>query len=176
MVSQKNTGINVCVNISQLNYFMYIDVIIIYYIYILYKVVAKNPNSIDYKSITVIFFLPFIQKPGQTFNWDEEIQNQILSSFYYGYILTQVPGGWFADRFGGKWIFGLGVLCTSVLTLLTPLAASAGVGWFMALRVLEGLGEVWQNKWKIYQASKNKLFWYIDGCIFFYVQHACFSH
>ncbi len=94
----------------------------------------------------MIFFLPFIQKPGQTFHWDEEIQNQILSSFFYGYILTQVPGGWFADRFGGKWIFGLGVLCTSVLTLLTPLAASAGVGWFMALRLFEGIGEVWQNK------------------------------
>ena len=47
-----------------------------------------------------------------------------------------------AGRYGGKWLFGLGVLCTTILTLLTPLAAKAGVGWLMAVRVMEGIGEV----------------------------------
>ncbi|XP_072029827.1 sialin-like [Amphiura filiformis] len=76
-----------------------------------------------------------------TYSWDEDTQNQILGAFYYGYILTQIPGGWLAGRFGGKWIFGLGILSTSILTLLTPLAAGAGVGWFITLRILEGIGE-----------------------------------
>ena len=47
-----------------------------------------------------------------------------------------------ATRIGAKHLFGLGVLCTSVLTLFTPLAARHSVSALVALRVLEGLGEV----------------------------------
>jgi len=75
------------------------------------------------------------------FNWDEKEQGLILGAFFYGYVLTQVPGGRMAEVWGGKWLYGIGVLVTAVLTLLTPLAANAGVGVFTALRVLEGLGE-----------------------------------
>ena len=28
--------------------------------------------------------------------------------FFYGYVLTQVPGGRLAELFGGKWLFGIG--------------------------------------------------------------------
>jgi hypothetical protein len=41
-------------------------------------------------------------------------------------------------------MFGFGVLCTAVLTLVTPLAAKAGLGYFIALRVVEGIGEVYK--------------------------------
>merc|ERR1739844_887618 len=75
------------------------------------------------------------------FDWDSKEQGLILGSFFYGYVLTQIPGGFLAEKYGGKWFYGIGTLCTAILTLLTPLAASGGVGWFMALRVLEGLGE-----------------------------------
>ena len=66
----------------------------------------------------------------------------ILGSFFYGYILTQLPGGWLGARFGAKNLFGFGVLTTSVLTMLTPLAARHSVGTLIAVRILEGLGEV----------------------------------
>ena len=69
------------------------------------------------------------------------MQGLILGSFFYGYVTTQIPGGFLAEKYGGKWIYGLGTLCTAILTLLTPLAAEAGAGTFIALRVLEGLGE-----------------------------------
>ena len=42
------------------------------------------------------------------------------------YVCTQLPGGMAAERYGGKLIFGLGVLVTSVFTILTPLAARGG--------------------------------------------------
>ena len=45
-------------------------------------------------------------------------------------------------RFGAKMFFGGGVLCTSILTLLTPLAARTSYKLLIALRVLEGFGEV----------------------------------
>ncbi len=39
------------------------------------------------------------------FTWDSSTQGIILGSFFYGYILTQIPGGWLATKFGGKRIF-----------------------------------------------------------------------
>jgi len=45
-----------------------------------------------------------------------------------------------ADRFGGKWPFGVSVLGSSVISLLTPAAARLHFGVFVLLRVLSGLG------------------------------------
>ncbi|KAK3802944.1 hypothetical protein RRG08_051700 [Elysia crispata] len=75
------------------------------------------------------------------FHWDEATQGNILGAFFYGYMVSQIPGGWLATRYGGKRVFGLGVLCTSVLTLLTPLAARTSLYLLIALRVVEGIGE-----------------------------------
>ena len=66
----------------------------------------------------------------------------ILSSFFYGYIITQLPGGFLALKFGGKNLFGLGILSTTLFTLLTPLCARAGIVFLVALRILIGLCEV----------------------------------
>jgi len=55
--------------------------------------------------------------------------------------VLQVIGGWLAERIGGKIFFGGGVLVTSMLTLLTPMAARFSVYMLIALRVLEGIGE-----------------------------------
>jgi len=43
-----------------------------------------------------------------------------------------------ADRFGGKWPFGIAVLLSSVISLFTPAAARLHFGVFMLLRVLTG--------------------------------------
>ena len=67
----------------------------------------------------------------------------MLSSFFYGYIITQLPGGFIATRLSGKHVFGLGVLLTALLTLLTPIAAVTDIRLLIALRVVEGFCEVW---------------------------------
>lgn len=66
----------------------------------------------------------------------------VLGSFFYGYIFTQLPGGWLAAKYGAKRVFGFGVFWTSLLTLLTPVAAKFSVYVLVLLRILEGLGEV----------------------------------
>ena len=66
----------------------------------------------------------------------------ILSSFFFGYIITQIPGGWLAARIGGRWIFGIGIVMTAVLTLLTPVAAYLSIWALIAVRVAEGFFEV----------------------------------
>ena len=66
----------------------------------------------------------------------------ILSSFFFGYIITQIPGGWLAARFSGRWIFGVGIVMTAILTLLTPVAADFNVWALIAVRAAEGFFEV----------------------------------
>ncbi|KOB74818.1 Uncharacterized protein OBRU01_08397 [Operophtera brumata] len=76
------------------------------------------------------------------FDWDEPTQGLILSGFYYGYAATQVPGGYLAEKFGGKWTLGVGLLSTALFTFLTPAVINIGgaPGLFI-LRVLQGMGE-----------------------------------
>ncbi|XP_065056231.1 vesicular glutamate transporter 2.1-like isoform X2 [Rhopilema esculentum] len=75
------------------------------------------------------------------FSWNTKEQGIILSSFYYGYIITQIPSGYLAARFGGKNLFGGGILMTGLFTLLTPLAARMSIKFLIAVRVLQGLSQ-----------------------------------
>ncbi|XP_021183240.1 putative inorganic phosphate cotransporter [Helicoverpa armigera] len=82
------------------------------------------------------------EKPYAIFDWDEKTQGLILSGFYYGYAATQVPGGYLAEKFGGKWTLGVGLLSTAVFTFLTPVVIRAGgATWLFILRILQGMGE-----------------------------------
>jgi len=75
------------------------------------------------------------------FVWDAKTRGFILGPFFYGYIVMEIPGGWLSYRFGGKWIFGLGMLWTAIFTLLTPLTAHLNLPLLIVIRILEGMGE-----------------------------------
>lgn len=79
---------------------------------------------------------------GGQFDWDEETQGKVLSAFYYGYIVTHLPGGALSQKFGGKHVMGFGILSTAVFTLMTPFVARMGSTELTILRFVEGLGEV----------------------------------
>lgn len=84
------------------------------------------------------------QNPDKLYDWDETTQGLILSAFYWGYAITHLPGGILAEKFGGKYTLGLGILSTAIFTLLTPLIIVASDGnWVVVvvLRLIEGLGE-----------------------------------
>ena len=76
------------------------------------------------------------------FNWDGETQGLVLGVFAWGYMSSQVPAGMAAERWGGKLIFGLGVLLTGVFNVLTPLAARSSLSALLVVRVLTGMSEV----------------------------------
>lgn len=86
-----------------------------------------------------IYVNGFYVKKVAEFNWDSKLQGAVLGSFYYGYIMLQIPGGYLALKFGGTRIFGLALFVASILTLLTPLAARTSVYALIVLRVLEGI-------------------------------------
>ncbi|KAF5285906.1 hypothetical protein FQA39_LY04367 [Lamprigera yunnana] len=76
------------------------------------------------------------------YDWSEKIQGLILSSFYWGYVLTHLPGGLIAERFGAKHSLGLSILSTAILTVITPFVVKAGDWpWLIFLRICIGLGE-----------------------------------
>ncbi|XP_065338059.1 putative inorganic phosphate cotransporter, partial [Cloeon dipterum] len=98
--------------------------------------VDLDPNSCPYP--------PVIEGekiiPGE-FDWDSETVGLILGSFYWGYIFTHLPGGVLSEKWGGKYLLSIGILSTAFLTLISPYAARLGPGWFIAIRVLMGMGE-----------------------------------
>lgn len=53
-----------------------------------------------------------------------------------------LPGGFLADKYGGKWVLAFGIMSTSLLTLLTPLTTNMfEMTGLIAIRILIGFGE-----------------------------------
>ncbi|KAL1517434.1 hypothetical protein ABEB36_001199 [Hypothenemus hampei] len=78
---------------------------------------------------------------GPEFEWSNIIQGYILSAFFYGYITTQLLGGFLGKRFGGKLIFGLGIATTALITLVTPWLVQWSAYALLSARVLMGILE-----------------------------------
>lgn len=76
------------------------------------------------------------------FDWSEETQGIILSAVFWGYVLTQVPGGLLAEKYGGKYVLATGMMLSAVCTLLTPPIARMGATYLVIARFFIGLGQV----------------------------------
>ncbi len=63
----------------------------------------------------------------------------VLSSFFLGYALMQLPGGILADKFGAKRILLIAVIAWSIFTGLTAVAWT--LGFMIIIRFLFGIGE-----------------------------------
>uniref|UniRef100_A0A6N2KI26 Major facilitator superfamily (MFS) profile domain-containing protein n=1 Tax=Salix viminalis TaxID=40686 RepID=A0A6N2KI26_SALVM len=74
------------------------------------------------------------------FGWNASMAGLVQSSFFWGYALSQLPGGWLAKIFGGRKVLKFGVLTWSVATALLPFLAGYLPG-LMLSRVLVGIGE-----------------------------------
>ncbi|KAK7292689.1 hypothetical protein RJT34_15541 [Clitoria ternatea] len=77
----------------------------------------------------------------QEFNWNSATVGLIQSSFFWGYLLTQIVGGIWADKLGGKLVLGFGVVWWSIATVLTPIAAKLGLPCLLIMRAFMGIGE-----------------------------------
>ena len=51
---------------------------------------------------------------------DEAVKGTVLSSFYWGYGVSQIPGGWAAQRFGGDITLTISFIFWSIASILTP--------------------------------------------------------
>jgi len=63
----------------------------------------------------------------------------ILSAFFWGYVIMQIPGGILAERFGGKRVLNASVFLFSLLSALTPFSIKV---WVMsAIRGFVGVAQ-----------------------------------
>lgn len=83
---------------------------------------------------------PAAQSGGQ-FDWDQLQQTVILSAFFWGYIVFQVPGGRVAEVHGTKRVYGAALGVNGILSLFLPLAAKCHWTLLLLMRALQGLAQ-----------------------------------
>lgn len=109
------------------------------------------------------------------FEWGEEVKGVILSSYFFGYLVSQVPGGRAAEVFSAKWILFASVALNIVPTLLTPPAAMMHWSVLVLLRIIEGVGGVSnalmyvvQFVYSIIPLHINKFLHSLNVCLYFW--------
>ncbi|CAG7832457.1 unnamed protein product [Allacma fusca] len=80
------------------------------------------------------------------FPWSSSDKGLILGAFFWGYVVAHIPAGNLAEKYGAKWVFGIGILITAIFQLLTPVITRWGgddysMTAIIVLRVIQGLGE-----------------------------------
>uniref|UniRef100_A0A3Q2VX05 Vesicular glutamate transporter 1 n=1 Tax=Haplochromis burtoni TaxID=8153 RepID=A0A3Q2VX05_HAPBU len=75
------------------------------------------------------------------FTWDPETVGMIHGSFFWGYIVTQIPGGFICQKFAANRVFGFAIVATSTLNMLIPSAARCHYSCVILVRICQGLVE-----------------------------------
>ena len=92
------------------------------------SVVKMMENTTDANNVTEL----------SSFNWTPETIGFVDASFFWGYIVTQIPGGFLAARFSPTKLFGAAIFSTSCLNLFWPMASEVSPYAVICLRVLQG--------------------------------------
>ena len=82
-----------------------------------------------------------VQGISDELQYDETQEGALLSSFYWGYCVGQIPGARLANRYGGKLIFGLSICLPSILSIFLPIACRTNFTIALLLRALIGLAQ-----------------------------------
>ena len=65
-----------------------------------------------------------------------------MGALFYGNIISQIPAGILAEIVGGKLIFSIGILISSVITCITPFLAYQSYSSLILSRALVGFAQV----------------------------------
>lgn len=73
------------------------------------------------------------------YNWTEQIKSLLLSGYSWGSLISQIPGGQLSKKYGSKYIFLIGILFSSIMSLTVPIVTYYG-NWkaLLACRAIEG--------------------------------------
>lgn len=76
---------------------------------------------------------------GQVEDWNKTLQGWLLSAFFYGYLTTQIIGGYLSDRFGGKFGLLVGIGFMSIGSIAIPLLGRLNSWLVFVVRVMQGM-------------------------------------
>ncbi|XP_078665703.1 vesicular glutamate transporter 1-like [Branchiostoma floridae x Branchiostoma belcheri] len=99
----------------------------------------ENTTKAEEEDVNGTSSLVFISVP--EFDWQPETVGVVSSAFLWGYLFTQVPGGYLAARYPANRVFGIALFTTYILNLFLPVSARVGWGALAVVRVLQGLAE-----------------------------------
>lgn len=102
--------------------------------------------------IFVSYFLAFADRSNigvaapqmaRDLGYDSRIIGTLLSAFFWGYVLTQIPGGWIAQKMGPTRVVGIGMAVTGITACLTGLVDNLNL--LLLVRAILGFAEgvVW---------------------------------
>lgn len=82
-------------------------------------------------------------------HWSKTETGTILSSFFWGYTLTQVLGGYFSDKYGGQRVIYLAAIIWAAVTFLMPdlltmasyTSATWSITWVVIVRIINGAAQ-----------------------------------
>ncbi|QQP56078.1 Putative permease of the major facilitator superfamily, partial [Caligus rogercresseyi] len=75
------------------------------------------------------------------FNWTPETIGFVDASFFWGYIVTQIPGGFLAAKFSPSFLFGTAIFTSSILNMFIPMATAWDYKAVIIIRICQGLVE-----------------------------------
>ncbi|XP_030764406.1 sialin-like [Sitophilus oryzae] len=74
------------------------------------------------------------------FEWPKLVQGLLLSSYFWGYMVAELPGGRIAELFSAKWVMFFSVAINIIAALLSPLMAELHYGGLFVMRIAQGIG------------------------------------
>lgn len=74
--------------------------------------------------------------------WSTDMESAIDSSFFWGYLVTQIPGGFLASFFPANRIFGAAIVGSAFCNMFIPLCIYLNPIILICVRVIQGLVEV----------------------------------
>jgi MFS family permease len=112
--------------------------------------IAPRPRSsiVGFALLYVAFVISYVDRTaislalgqiGKDFNLAAADLGVVISAFFLGYAVMQVPGGWLADRFGSKYVIIVAIATWSVCTVMTSFAWS--LLSLIVIRLVFGLTE-----------------------------------
>lgn len=76
------------------------------------------------------------------FTWSTNMESAIDSSFFWGYLVTQIPGGFLASFFPANQIFGAAIVGSAFCNMFIPLCIYLNPIILICVRIIQGLVEV----------------------------------
>ncbi|KAJ6646704.1 Sialin [Pseudolycoriella hygida] len=76
---------------------------------------------------------------GPRYNWTSTEQSYLLGAFFWGYLVTSLPGGTISEWLGGKDVVTYSMALSAIFTAIVPMFSSLSVWIIFVIRLLTGV-------------------------------------